>query len=173
MGCCYSQPAHKKFKNTGIDTPLFSFNGFKGWCRLVDAYDADSLTIIIPFAGKMYRINTRMYGIDTCEMKSKDVNNAQAAVKARNRVLQLVCKLPVIPEITKRSDVQKLLAEKCYVVWVECLKFDKYGRTLVHCRVSPRQNETLADILLKEKLAYPYFGGTKLTEKEQRTYMST
>lgn len=157
----------EEFKNTGIDTPLFSFEGLKGWCRLVDAYDADSLTIILPYAGKMHKINTRMYGIDTCEMKSKNVENKEAAYKARNRVLQLACKLPEIPNLVKRKDVQKLLADQCHLIWVECLKFEKFGRTLIHCKLSPEDTKTFADVLVEEKLAYPYFGDTKLTEKEQ------
>lgn len=184
MGCCIScsyfsrsnkmdsSTMKEEFKNAGLETATFTLNGMKGWCRLVDAYDADSITIVMPYGGKMHKFNTRMYGIDTCEMKSKTTENKEKALLARNRVVQLICKLPTIPNLVKRKDVQKLLAQDVYLVWVECMEFDKYGRVLIQCRLNPDDTKTISDILIEEKLAYAYFGDTKLTEKEQTELMN-
>lgn len=160
-----------EFRSADLNTPMFTLNGIKGWCRLVDAYDADSITIVMPYGGKMHRFSTRMFGIDTCEMKSKTTENKDRALAARNRVVQLICGLPAAPNLVKRKDVQRLLAEDVYLVWVECMEFDKYGRVLINCRLNPGDAKTISDVLIEERLAYPYFGGTKLVEAEQAEFM--
>ncbi|KAJ3069232.1 hypothetical protein HK102_006969, partial [Quaeritorhiza haematococci] len=144
----------------GLETPEFTFAGIQGWCRLVDAYDADSLTVVMRYHGQPFKFRTRMYGIDACEMNSKDPIHKAKAVEARDRVLQLVCGSRPEP-LAKRTQVQQLLAAGNYMVWIECMHFDKYGRILVECRLRPEDTKTLADILVDEKLAYPYYGGTK------------
>jgi endonuclease YncB( thermonuclease family) len=47
------------------------------------------------------------------------------------------------------------------------MHFDKYGRVLVKCKTHPQNKETIADVLIKEKLGYEYYGETKLSELDQ------
>ncbi|KAJ3075848.1 hypothetical protein HK102_005524 [Quaeritorhiza haematococci] len=150
----------------GLETPEFTFDGIKGWCRLVDAYDADTLTIVMQYQNQPFKFRTRMYGIDACEINSKDPVIKAKALQARNRVLQLVCGVRL--KLEKRAEVQRLLADNVCLLWIECMHHDKYGRILVRCRLSPDDPRTLADILIEEKLAYPYYGGTRLNEDEQK-----
>ena len=143
----------------GVDTPEFSLLGTKCWARVVSVYDGDSPTIVFRFGGKVYRFPTRIYGIDTSEMKSKDVANKERAMKARARLIELITKTVSVP----RKRQKKSLPSK----WVECMELDKYGRTLISMKASPDAEKSFADILIEEKLAYSYFGGTKLTEGQQ------
>lgn len=159
----------QKFASFGINTPEFSFTGRKLWARVVSVYDGDTMTLVFPVSNCMYKFNARMFGIDTCEMKSKEAANKDLAVKARNRVIELVTKKPLaITGNAGRKEIVRYLEEDVYLVWIECLEFDKYGRVLV--KVFPDSepsSKTFSDILIEEKLAYPYFGETKLSESGQ------
>jgi endonuclease YncB( thermonuclease family) len=157
------------FKTATIDSPEFSFNGTKCWARVVSVYDGDSPTIVFPFNDKMLKFSTRVYGIDTSEIKSHDPACKERAVKARNRLVELITKAPFPSQISTKKDIQKLLAQDVHLVWVECMEFDKYGRVLIKMWGSPQDTKSFADILIEEKVAYPYFGGTKLAETQQAT----
>lgn len=150
-----------------INTPFLSLNGISSKARVVSVYDGDTLTLIIPFRNECFKFNCRMMGIDTCEMKSKLQQNRETAIKARNRVLQLLG-VPVADlnaKLTKQK-IQSLLAENIYTCWVKCYETEKFGRTLVDVWTSNMQT-TIAQILIDEKLAYEYKGDTKLTEEQQ------
>jgi len=159
------------FRPYGYDTPEFGLTGKKCWARVVSIYDGDTCTLIIPFQGKMYKFAARMYGIDTSEMKSKDAQNKERALKARNRLIELVTRSPLPNPIISKKDVINMLAADIHLVWIECLELDKYGRVLVNLHDSEEAGvqgrPSFAEVLIAENLAYPYFGQTKLTEKEQ------
>lgn len=149
------------------NTPAFSLTGLACWARMVACHDGDSPTFVFPYAGKMYRFLTRVHGIDTCEITSKDPALKERAVCARNRLIQLATGCETLPVLKSDKDIVAFLSNDVHLVWIECLDFDKYARPLVRVKRSPDDESSFADILIQEKLAYPYFGATKLTEKEQ------
>jgi len=153
------------------NTPLFSLMGLKTWGRLVDAYDGDTLKVILPLGEKLYRFNVRLYGIDTCEMKSKNPLAKQKAIQARDRILELATNSKQIPSFSSKKDLQQWLGQNLTMVYVDCLEMDKYGRALCKVYQSPGSTKSFSDILVEEKLAYPYFGETKLTEEQQLQYL--
>lgn len=158
------------FQHYGYDTPEFSLLGTKTWARVVYVYDGDSPTIILPLLGQMYRFATRVYGIDTSEMKSKDVANKERAIKAKYRLIELITgTTSPLPLTASKKEIKAFFAQSTYLVWVECLEMDKYGRVLIKMKSTPEDSKTFADILIEEKLAYPYFGDTKLSEAQQAT----
>jgi endonuclease YncB( thermonuclease family) len=165
------QTGKQKFASFGIDTPDFTFAGRKLWARVVSVYDGDTITLVFPVAegndAGMYKFNARMFGIDTCEMKSKDGANRDLAICARNRLVELITGKPLAFANATKKDIIRHLAEDVYLVWIECLEFDKYGRVLVKVHSAPENVKTYSDVLIEEKLAYPYFGDTKLSEKDQ------
>jgi endonuclease YncB( thermonuclease family) len=156
-------------KNYGVETPEFSLLGTKCWARVVSVYDGDSPTVVFRFGDRVYRFPTRIYGIDTSEMKSKDVANKERALKARARLIELITRSSSVPIDATKKEIQKLLSKDVYLVWIECMELDKYGRTLISMKSSPDAEKSFADILIEEKLAYSYFGGTKLSEGQQAT----
>lgn len=158
------------FRPYTYQTPLFSFNGEKRWARVVSCYDADTMTIIIDINGKYNKYNIRLNGIDSCEIKSKIKENKERAIKARNRVLQwLGLNVNLETEYT-RNQIQKMLMDDVYLIWIHCGKFDKYGRLLASIYLNATDGISCADMLLAEKYAYVYEGGTKLTEEEQKQF---
>jgi len=152
-------------------TQIFSFKGQKQWVRIVSCYDADTITIIMKIYNDYYKYNVRLTGIDTCEMKSKIKENKDRAIQARNRVLQWIGLNVNLDTVYTRSQIQKMLTDDVYLVWIECESFDKYGRLLAQIYKTSDDTISCSTMLLNEKYAYEYQGGTKLTEEEQNNYM--
>lgn len=151
----------------GLEAPAFTLKGLSMWGRVVAVYDGDTFTAALPIFGSVYKFPMRLNGIDTAEIKSKQVENKAMAIRARNRLLQLIGVTIGPNDDVKKKDIELKLAEKNYVVWIECDEQDKYGRILCRVYKDPLKTSSYADILLQEKLAYAYGGGTKLNESEQ------
>lgn len=182
--CCYKQPSPVKpltdkekaianFVKYSIDTPPLSLQGMATWCRVIDIYDGDTLTILLPFHNIVNKFSVRLNGIDTCEIKSTTEANKAIAVFARNRLVELIIGSSIgstnqltISQST-RKDIRNILKDDVYVMWVECGGMDKYGRVLVDLYQSPEKRESVSSILLRENLAYIYKGKKKLTDTEQ------
>lgn len=145
----------------GLDTPAFSLASKECYCRLVDMYDADTLTLIVPLFDSYYKFNCRVYGIDTAEIKSSTEELKMIAQRAKNRMLQLCGVYSVeLDRVYSRKEVQQILDNNIYLVWCKFGEFDKYGRPLVTVYDKEKGME-VANSLVQEKLANAYFGGTK------------
>lgn len=123
------------------DTVEFTFP-IKGG-RVIKVYDADTITIAskLPYADSpMYRLSVRLNGIDTPEMKGKDISDEEkeAAKLARNFVANLV--------LNKYVRLENIASEK-------------YGRILADVYIGDIH---LNELLLKECYAVKYNGGTKI-----------
>jgi endonuclease YncB( thermonuclease family) len=145
-----------ELKNQTIETPLFSFDGrvFKAKC--VKCYDADSIHIVFKYKGEYIRFKCRLWGIDTPELRSKNMMEKQIAKQARDKMKEWVLDTLLI---------------------VKCGEFDKYGRLLVY--IYPYDNTTkqndiiqlggdslgymgsINERLVEKGLAYHYDGGKK------------
>ena len=162
------------FQNYDLKTPAWTLEGKQMWARVVDIYDADTLTLIIPIdSSGVYKFSCRVYGIDTAEIKSKNEENKMLANKAKNRMLELCgIKNIQLDKVYSRKETQAMLNSDIYIVYIKCREWDKYGRLLVDVFNNVyndvyNDHTNLADILIREKLAYAYFGGTKQTEEQQ------
>jgi endonuclease YncB( thermonuclease family) len=145
----------------GLDTPAFSLSGKECYCKLVDMYDADTLTLVVPLFDRYYKFSCRVYGIDTAEIKSGSEELKMKAQRAKNRMLQLCGVGQVeLERVYSRKEVQGMLGEGVYLVWCKFMKFDKYGRPLVVV-YDREQGMEVSGVLVAEKLANAYFGGTK------------
>ena len=115
----------------------FSLNGHKCDARVVSVYDGDSIKVIFVYDQKIYKWTCRLDGIDTPEIKSKNINEKELAIKARDAL-------------------RNKILEK--IVKIECKDFDKYGRLLVDILFDGYHiNKWMID----ENYAKPYFGGKK------------
>ena len=149
-----------KFREHNLkNTKRFDLSGHKSWARVLSIYDGDTITVTMEYFDNMYLFNIRLLGIDTMEIKSP---NNETAIKARNRLVELVSgvKLDNNQKYTK-FDIQKLLDERVYTIWIRCEGFDKYGRILGEAFLDDTETISLSQTLLKEKLAVPYNGGAK------------
>jgi len=134
------------------DTIEFTFPITGG--RVIKVYDADTITIAskLPYdASPMYRLSVRLNGIDTPEIKGKGVSDEEkkAAKVARDFVYNLV-----FNKFVRLENVQS----------------EKYGRILADVYI----NDThLNELLIKERYAVKYDGGTKKKPESWNKYRLT
>jgi endonuclease YncB( thermonuclease family) len=150
----------------GRDTPEFSLDGIQTYGRVVDIYDGDTMKVVISLFGNFYKFNVRLAGIDTCEIKSKNEQAKLLALRAHDKLVRL-CLRDVYTANQTKKGLADTLNSDVYSVWLQCYKFDKFGRLL--CDVYDNQSslQSFSSIMLDERLAYPYHGDTKLSEEEQ------
>ena len=147
------------------NTPLFSFNGVNGMSRVVDITDGDTIKAIINFKDSYYKIIVRLNNIDTCETKSKCEENKNLGIEAKKRLYNLITNKTI--DTNDKKQIKQELNNNCYLIYLKCYDFDKYGRVLGDIYYNDTDDTSFSSILIKEKLAYVYGGKTKLTEKEQ------
>lgn len=123
------------------DAPKFSdcVNGKTVEAKIVSVYDGDTVKAIFPLNGVLYKWNCRLTGVDTPELRTRNIKEKKHGYFVRD-------------ELRK-----KILGQ---VVLLECGDLDKYGRLLVKiicddgkCRID--------DWLINNGYAFYYDGGTK------------
>lgn len=117
-------------------------------CRVTQVYDGDSITLIAPFYGVPFIVKCRLMGIDSAEVRSKDPLEKAYALETREYVKKRI---------------------EGAMVWVECLKMDKYGRLLGYIYQTSDCSDRTASLnnhLVDSGLAYFYEGKTKRSFKE-------
>jgi endonuclease YncB( thermonuclease family) len=166
----------EKYSQHGGSTPFFTLNGLKMHARVCDVYDGDTITLVIDVNGSFLKFKTRLTGIDACEMKSLNIKNKDLAIKARNRLIELITHMPGEEsdnKVLNRKSIAKLFEDNVHIVWVHCFEFDKYGRLLADCYESNSSDRSFAQILNDENLAYTYNGETKLSECQQVEFLTS
>jgi endonuclease YncB( thermonuclease family) len=155
-------------EHTSPNTPEFSLKNVQCYVRVVDCYDGDTITVIVPIFERFFKFYLRLIGIDTCEVKSKMKANKAFALKAKSRLIELITgkHLEDVNKLT-RKHIQKIFEEDVFLVWIRCDKNDKYGRPLANIRLTEQSTDSFSDILVREHLGYVYNGCTKLTEYDQ------
>lgn len=119
------------------NAPLFSLEGMKCKAKVVSIYDGDTVTCIFPFKNEYYKWKCRLIGIDTPELRTKNVKEKEHGYKARDYLRSLV--------------LHK-------IVDIECFEFDKYGRLLISIHYD---GINIANDLIKNGFGVRYDGGTK------------
>jgi endonuclease YncB( thermonuclease family) len=152
-------------------TREFSLSGTNTYARVTSVHDGDTLTCVIPVFNQFFKFTARLDGIDTCEISSDNSLNKQIAITARNRLIDLVSngasRLLDQNLLDNRRVVCDIFDKDVYLVWLECGKFDKYGRLLTKAKLHPLDPKCFSQTLIDEHLAYKYDGGKKLTEEQQ------
>lgn len=103
--------ADKALEDYTLDTPKFSMAGETYLCKCVKVYDGDTITVV--FKPKLdttyWKFRIRMLGIDTYELRTRDVDEKAKAYAARDFLRELT--------------LDKLVS-------VKCGDFDDFGRIL-------------------------------------------
>lgn len=122
------------------DTVEFTFPIMGG--KVIKVYDGDTITIAskLPYdSSPMYRLSVRLNGIDTPEIKGKGISDEEkeAAKNVRDFIAELV--------LNKYVSLKNIESEK-------------YGRILADVYIGDIH---LNELLIKERYAVKYDGGTK------------
>ncbi len=140
----------EKYYNTSSELPeLFTMKGKKKWCRVVDVYDGDTITILYfndVDCKDMRKEKFRLYGIDTPELKPlKTAENREMIIdkakEAKNYLSDLILNKTVFISFTEE---------------------EKYGRRMgtIYFSNSPYE-KSINDLLVDNGYAKKYFGGKK------------
>ena len=123
------------------DTTVFTYPVKGG--RVIKVYDGDTITIAskLPIEkSPIYRFSVRLNGIDTPEMKGAGITEEEKNAAHQAQVF-----------------VSDLILNK--YVRLENIQNEKYGRILADVYIGDIH---LNELLLKERYAIPYNGGTKI-----------
>ena len=121
----------------------FSLEGKSHLAKVSSVYDGDTVKCIFGFGGEMFVWNCRISGVDTPELRTRNVLEKARGYVARDRLRELI------------------LGK---VVLLKCGEFDKYGRLLIDIELSDGTN--ISKWLVQEGLAFQYDGGTKRSWEE-------
>ena len=135
-------------------------------CFVDSIYDGDTIHVLIPIHTNyydftidetnnitvttqitnnnvsIYKINVRLYGIDTPELKPP-INT-----KDRDNIIKKA--------IAAKKYLESLILHKKVII--NFIGKDKYGRQLGKIKIN---NDDVSDLMIKNGHAYEYFGGTK------------
>ena len=159
------------------NTKPFSLKGIECFARVIQIHDGDTITAIIPLMNNFYKFSIRLARIDTCEIHSPNEENQKVAIKARDRLIDLVKTTTNNSSSSttnkkEEEDIKPYLQKNIELVYISCQDFDKYGRVLADVKKNKDDSQTFSEILIQEKLAYPYDGKKKLNDEEQLKYLS-
>ena len=133
------------FDDDYSEIPLFDFNGYEAYVRIVDVYDGDTFTGCFKYNNCIMKYKFRCLGYDSPEMKPlKSIKNRDEVIKSAKEAKE------------KFKELTKCDSE---LVFIKFGKFDKYGRIL-----GTIYNNDKLDInqeMIKLGHGYSYDGGTK------------
>jgi len=115
----------------------FSLDGFTTIAKVCKVYDGDTITTIFKYKGEYNKWSIRIYGIDTPEIRTSNVEEKAAGIAARDFL-------------------QDRILNK--IVRLECKEFDKYGRLLANVFF---EDQNISETMIEQNMAKPYFGGKK------------
>ena len=124
--------------------------------KCVHVYDGDTVQVVFPLQGILYRWSCRLSGVDTPELRTRNKNEKKYGYKVRDALRE------------------KILNK---MIELHCGEFDKYGRLLgkIYLKTDEQQGGSNKDSdlsinqwLIDNEYAFAYDGGTK---KNWETYL--
>ena len=119
------------------NAPRMEKKSFKMCMKIVDVYDGDTITVVCIINKCPVRWRCRLQGYDAPEMRSKNEEEKQRAILARDYLKQILPKK---------------------IFYGTCHGLDKYGRLLLNIKV---KNVDISQIMIEKGHAYAYYGGKK------------
>lgn len=108
-------------------------------CKCLKVYDGDTIFVGAKVSSKSFaKFKVRIYGIDTPEIRTKNLEEKAQGLEAKNFLENKILNKILQIEIRKETD--------------------KYGRLLASLKF---KGEDIANLMIQNNYAKPYFGGTK------------
>lgn len=121
----------EKLESKNYDNlPNWTLNGRVFYSKILDVYDGDSITISVKIDNNYFKMNCRLNGIDTPEMRGGDEDEKAAAIKARDHLIFLLAGQKIGKDVS-RKNIREFFSERNIVLQIKCGDFDKYGRLLI------------------------------------------
>lgn len=120
------------------------------YAYVIKVYDGDTITVVVNipwYSRKAYKFNVRLYGIDCPEMRTKDTDEKEIAIKAK-------------------QFVETLCNHK--TVELQNIQLGKYAKRIVADVIIDEKN--ISHMLLDNNLAVNYYGKKKKTPFNWKKY---
>ena len=131
------------FEDT-TNIPWLTLDGIICQCKVVDVYDADTVTITLPLEEKLYKVKCRLFGIDSAEKRTKNLDEKKVSLEATKWL-------------------NELINDK--VIWVKCGDWGKYGGRMIGTLYMTKEdldaNKSINSIIVEKGYAYEYNGKKK------------
>lgn len=170
MGCTLTKTADDVATADYASTSEFTLlQDEKVQGKVVSVYDGDTCHIALkhPTLKQIFRFKCRLAHIDTPEIRTHDSEEKKAALRARNRLVALSTDIGhMLPNMNcawSKKLLQDVVNRNTKTIFVQCGKFDKYGRLLVVLYPTQSARVSINQTLINDGLAKPYEGGTKAT----------
>ena len=118
------------------------------YAKVIDIYDADTITCILFFRDKPNIIKIRLSGIDTPEIKPLSGSENEII---KEKALAIIAKVVL----------SKIIYQNNNLIYIKTRGSEKYGRTLADLFLDKDSKISLNQILIDLKLADSYQGKTK------------
>ena len=156
----------RKHKLSGADDSkaIFDLNNYRGIAKITSVYDGDTFNACIYKHGRVLKFRFRTLGYDAPEIKpslnipDRDLH-IQMAKQAREQFKSLCGFDDRKPH--KWWNPLKFQFQTNGLVWVECKKNDKYGRTLVEVYRKMSDKYSVNSKMLASTFSNHYDGGKK------------
>ena len=129
---------------TSDNTPWFTLRGTESVCQILAVYDADTVTVALPFNGMNYQVKCRLKGIDAAEIRTKNKEEKKVG-------------------LTGKKFLADLILDK--TIWIRCGDWGKYGGRMIGELYLTHQdllnNKSINEMIVREGLAYYYDGKKK------------
>lgn len=126
------------------NTPWLSLDGITCQCKVVSVYDADTVTIALPWNNSLYKVKCRLHGIDSAEKRTKNLEEKSAALEATKWVSSMI---------------------NHKTIWIKCGKWGKYGGrmlgTLYLTEDDLNKDNSFNQAIIDKGYAYAYDGKKK------------
>jgi endonuclease YncB( thermonuclease family) len=131
----------KKLEEIDTDSvPSVPYQNKVVYAKICGVYDGDTCTFVVLIGGKVpIKLNARIEGIDTPEIRGSSPLEKEAAIAVRDEVTRLI-EGKILP--------------------IKMLKWDKYGGR-VDAQIFIEEGGLLSNYLIDKMLAKPYDGGRK------------
>lgn len=183
MGTCVSQLHFVKnndckdsLKKATYDT-VDVFEPPSGFCKVLDAYDADTCRVALPMGdGTLAKFTVRLIGIDAPERKPSKNSplhdlEKEAAMRCRAKFLKMVTDPRYLDLDFKETNAREICGKSKKIIRLEGHMFDKYGRILAKLY---DKDLCINDTLVKQGWVRKYDGATRnpWTKKELERILS-
>lgn len=137
MNIKYSSYSKMISLEEALETKKFTLEDKEFTALVTKVYDGDTIHVVFEYKGEYNKWVCRLYGVDTAEIRTKDLEEKEFAIETRDALRDRIL----------HQEVQ-----------IKCYEFDKYGRLLA---TIIKDDVNINEWLIEEGYAKPYFGGTK------------
>lgn len=133
MGLVMSSSPNDELKNCTLEnTKSFAFDNIRVQAKILDVYDGDTVTAAFETLGAgIYSHKVRMLGIDTPEIRTKNLQEKKAALKAKEYLNNLLLNNIVLLHIKSTDKYGRILA----TIFVDKLNINEHMVLAGHARV--------------------------------------